>query len=158
MGWREKMKSKTPTRNPINPKNLRGEGVSSVSRVNSKGSENKKGGYPIPTDETEFAEDERRAIIDVDGGVEPMPVKYPVEVKMESAILGGTADVMLWPDRATVDGVQYTNDELKDLLSRNRDRETMVAVHEAKRGFSGEVLSAVEQTQYNKKEDNHGGD
>ena len=83
---------------------------------------------------------ERRAIIDVDGGVEAVPVKYPVDIKMESATLGTTVDVMLWPDRATVDGVQYTNDELKNLLSRNRDRGTMVAVHEAKRTFDGGVL------------------
>jgi hypothetical protein len=96
---------------------------------------------PKPEDpETEHVRAEREAIVLVDGEPDIGPVEYPVEVKMDSSILGATVDVLLWPDRAEVDGVQYTNDELKNLLSRNRDRGTMVAAHEAKRTFGGDVL------------------
>ena len=35
---------------------------------------------------------------------EAMPVEYPVEVKMDSSILGAAVDVLLWPDRAEVQG------------------------------------------------------
>jgi hypothetical protein len=142
MGWRQKMKSETLTRNPINPKNLHGEEVSSVSSVNSRGSKNEKPGYPIPTTEAEFAKDERQAIIDVGGGQDSGPVEYPVEVKIESAILGAAVDVMLWPDHATVDGVEYSKQELADLLSRGISAADLQTVHRVKHDFEGEVIQS----------------
>ena len=84
--------------------------------------ENEKG-YPIPDTEPEFAQDERRAIIDVDGGPQ-----------------GHSMDVTLEPDRATVDGGQYSNDELADLLSRGLSAAEIQAVHETKRAFAGMVI------------------
>ena len=65
--------------------------------------------------------------------------QYPVEVKMESAILGAAVDVMLWPDRATVDGVEYSNDELKNLIGRKPSADDLRVVHEVKKQFNGEV-------------------
>jgi hypothetical protein len=143
MGWREKMGSETPTRNPINPKTLHGKEVSSVSRVNSKGSENEKPGYLIPTTENEFAMDERAAI-QADGGQdEPgtgSGVSFPVAIVMDSAILGSTVDVMLWPDRAEVAGVQYSNAELVDLKSSGLPADDLRVVHRVKQTFDGVVI------------------
>lgn len=126
MGWREKMGSKTLARNPIYSKNLSGEGV---SRVNSKESENEKG-FPIP-------------IIDVDGG-HGVPGIGPVAIKMKSSILGATVDVSLEPDQATVAGVEYSNDELKDLLSRGLSAADLQTVHEVKKQFDGAVIPSKE--------------
>ena len=91
MGWRERMGAvehlKTPTQNPQYPQKLSGgggfEGIESIEHRNEN-----ENGYPIPTTEDEFAMDERQAIIQFDGGQDTQPVEYPVEVKMESAILG----------------------------------------------------------------------
>ena len=95
--------------------------------------------YPIPTGENDFAQDERQAIQDVDGGVEPMPVDYPVPIVMNSAILGAMVEVMLWPDRATVDDVEYSQDELVDLKSRGLSAADLRATHEVKRNFDATV-------------------
>lgn len=58
---------------------------------------------------------------------------------MDSAILGAGIHVELHPDQATVDGVTYQNNELKDLLSRGFAADEIRAVHEVKGTFDGEV-------------------
>ena len=144
MGWREKMggsgsgkvNPETYTKNAINPKKDPDQTISSIS---SMGIENEKSGYPIPQSEAAFTEDERQAIIDVDGGQDTKPVEYPVAIKMESAILGATVDLMLWPDRAEVDGVQYSNEELKNLIGRKPSAADLQTIHEAKKQFDGGV-------------------
>ena len=65
--------------------------------------------------------------------------QYPVVV-MDSAILGAAVDVILEPNRATVDGVVYQKDELKDLLSRSLKAEEIKAIHEVKGKFDGDVI------------------
>jgi hypothetical protein len=70
--------------------------------------------------------------------------QYPVAVKMESAILGATVPVELWPDRAEVEGVPYSNKEMRDLMSRGLSAERLREVHEVKRSFEGQTLT-IEQ-------------
>jgi len=82
--------------------------------------------------EIEYALAERAAI-QADGG-QDIPYSRPVEVVMESSILGGAVDVELWPDRAEVGGVEYSDDELKDLLSRGLPADLRAAI-KANDGF-----------------------
>jgi hypothetical protein len=89
--------------------------------------------------EIEYAIDERKAIIDADGGQDSGPVEYPVEVKMDSTILGADVTVELWPDRAELDGTSYTNKELADLIKRGLSAADLSVVHEVKKQFNGEV-------------------
>jgi hypothetical protein len=140
MGWREKMKSETPTQNPQNPQNLSGAGgFESIESIEHR-DENEKG-YPIPTTERGFAIDERKAIIDADGGQDKqIPYIGPVDVVMQSAILGAAVDVILEPDQAAVDGVVYSNAELVDLLSRGISADDLQTIHEVKKQFNGEVI------------------
>jgi len=146
MGWREKMaaksKTKTHTINTINPKNERDQAFSSISSINSKGIENEKG-YPIPEDELEFARDERQAIVDGDGSQdEQIPYSGPVDVVMDSAILG-TVPVILSPDQAEVAGVEYSNKELVDLLSRRLTAAEIAEIHRIKQSFDGGVVPSL---------------
>ena len=67
--------------------------------------------------------------------------EYPISVKMESAILGAIVNVDLWPDRATVDGVNYSLPELRDLLSRKISHDGLREVHALKQEFEGTVIS-----------------
>ena len=73
MGWREKMgaaekvNSEAYTQNTLNAQKGVDGGVSADSAYSAYRDENEKA-YPIPTDELEFAEDERQAIIEFDGG------------------------------------------------------------------------------------------
>jgi len=143
MGWREKMggavaiaKTETLVQKVQNIQKGVGLGgsvpiVSIVPR-----NENVKS-YPRP--DTEFARDEREAIIDVDGGPK-VRTSFPVSIAMDSPILGGAVDVMLCPDRAEVAGITYSNDELKDLLSRGLAADDLRAVHETKNAFGGGVI------------------
>ena len=71
-----------------------------------------------------------------------MPVEYPVRVAMKSAILGAAVDVLLWPDRATVDGVAYSLDELAELKSRGISAADLQTVHRVKHDFEGEVIQS----------------
>jgi len=90
----EKIKSPDPKPKPIgvDDPNSFLWGVKNHTDKTDKTPTTEKGGnengYPIPTTEDEFAMDERQAIIQFDGGQDTQPVEYPVEVKMESAILG----------------------------------------------------------------------
>ena len=68
------------------------------------------------------------------------PVEYPVTIKMESAILGAAVDVFLWPDRATVDGVGYSNQELVDLKSSGLPADDLRVVNRIKKQFDGAVI------------------
>ncbi|EFK08956.1 conserved hypothetical protein [delta proteobacterium NaphS2] len=65
---------------------------------------------------------------------------YPVSVAMESAILGTTVDVHLWPDHVQVAGVTYSNNELADMKSRGLSAARLQKIHQAKRSFDGEVI------------------
>jgi len=97
--------------------------------------------------EREYARAERQAIIDADGGQDnQIPYTGPVDVVMDSAILEGVVDVILEPDQTTVDGVRYTNDELKDLLSRRLNRDEIRNAHEVKRAFGGVVIEHGDQS------------
>jgi hypothetical protein len=58
---------------------------------------------------------------------------FPVTVKMESKILGKTVDVRLWPDRAKVEGVSYTINELKTLISKGYSAANIRNNHEARK-------------------------
>ena len=145
MGWREKMGAvgdehlKPHTQNTQNTQ--KGVGVRAFESIEDieHRFENVKS-YPVPDTEKAFSEDERQAIQDVDGGQDTKPVEYPVEVKMDSSILGATVDVMLWPDRAEFDGVAYSNSELTDLKSRGLSAADLRAVHEVKKQFNGTVI------------------
>jgi hypothetical protein len=145
MGWREKMggalaiaKTETLEQKPQKEQKGADQGASATIATIATKVEKIKNHF-IPADEKDFARVEREAIVDADGGVESMPVEYPVEVKMESAILGATVDVMLWPDRAEVDGTIYTNKELTELKSRGLSAADLQTIHEAKKQFDGEI-------------------
>ncbi len=101
--------------------------------------ENERTGYPIPTDENEFARDERQAIIEFDGGGQGVPYIGPVAVKTNSKILA-TVDVHPEPDQAVVGGVKYSKVELADLLSRKISHDDLLTVHRAKQEFEGAVV------------------
>ena len=58
---------------------------------------------------------------------------FPVTVKMESAVLGKTVDVHLWPDRAKIENVSYTIDEVKSLLSKSFSAANIRNIHEARK-------------------------
>ena len=78
--------------------------------------------------------------IQADGGQDKqIPYIGPVDVVMDSAILGAAVDVILEPDQATVGGVEYSKKELADLLSRGLPAADLRAVHEVKNQFDGEV-------------------
>jgi hypothetical protein len=100
-------------------------------------------GYPIPTDEKTFSMDERLSLM-VDGAE-----SYPVSVTMESAPLG-VVGVLLWPDRAIVDGCEYSNAEMTDLKSRGLSHEKLLNIHEVKRGFEGQVITQAQATEIEK--------
>ena len=120
MGWREKMGLETPTKNPKNPKNPKNrhdEGVPSVFRVDSKGSENEES-YPIPATEKEFAKDERSTIIQFDGGPD--------------FILG-----------STVKGAVYTHAELASLKNSGLLADELPTVHRIKQTFDGAVVPST---------------
>ena len=72
----------------------------------------------------------------------------PVAVKINSSILGATVDVSLEPDQAVVDGVEYSNGELTDLISRGLPSDGLRAVHEVKRTFQGQVVSTRQSEGY----------
>lgn len=91
--------------------------------------------------ETQYAMDERQAIQDVDGGHQD---NGQVEVKMDSAILGDAVDVILEPDQAQVDGVQYSNAELVDLIGRGIAAADLRVVHRVKMEFGGEVMQLTQ--------------
>ena len=63
---------------------------------------------------------------------------------MESAILGAAVDVELWPDRARVDDVAYSNNELADLLTMRLSADALLVAHETKKAFGGEVITLEE--------------
>ncbi len=122
MAWREKMGSDSLTKNPQNPQKVSGGGgFESIGGIEYR-IENKKG-YPVPT-------------IEVDAG--------PVAIKMNSGILGATVDVLLWPDKAEVDGCEYSNAELVDLLSRGISHDALREVHIIKHEFEGVVVPSKE--------------
>ena len=79
---------------------------------------------------------------DADGGqgVPCIDVEYPISVKMKSAILGRDVKVNLWPDRATVDGTEYSLSELDDLIRRKLSHEDLRTVHCVKQDFEGAVI------------------
>jgi hypothetical protein len=85
--------------------------------------------------EIEYARAEREAI-QADGGQDT----GPVAIQMDSHILGGAVNVRLWPDRAEVAGVEYSNDELADLIKRGLPADDLRAVHEVKQAFDGKVV------------------
>ena len=58
---------------------------------------------------------------------------FPVTVKMESAVLGKTVDVHLWPDRAKVENVSYTIEEMKTLLSKGFSAANIRNMHETRK-------------------------
>ena len=88
-----------------------------------------------PFEERSYRFEERAAIIAVDG--EP---DYPVEVSIDSPILGAVLDVFMWPNRATFDGVEYSNDELAGLISRGISAENLRVAHKIKKFFQGKVI------------------
>ena len=55
---------------------------------------------------------------------------FPLIIKMESKVLGKSVDVHLWPDRAKVENVSYTFDELKTLLSKGLSAANIRNIHE----------------------------
>ena len=144
MGWREKMGgtvpiTKTGTMEQKEQKEQKGqdrEASATIATIATKFEKVKS--YPIPTDEKEFARDERQAIID--GGQDSGPVEYPAVAVMKSAILGSDVPVELWTDRAEVDGTSYTNNELMDLKIRNLSADDLAAVHSVKKVFDGTVI------------------
>ena len=146
MGWREKMGgavaiTKTETMEQKEQKEQKGPDREASATSATKVEKVKN--YPIPTTEKEFAMDERQAIIEADGGQDSGLVEYPVAIVMKSTILGADVPVEFWPDRAEVDGVQYSNDELAELLSRGPPVADLRAVHETKKSFDGEVVPGV---------------
>jgi hypothetical protein len=80
------------------------------------------------------------AAIQADGEQNAGPVEYPVPIKMDSPILRDSVDVLLWPDRAEVEGLEYSLDEIKALKSRGPSAADLMAVHEAKKAFEGKVI------------------
>ena len=146
MGWRDKMggdgaleHSRSLEQKEQKEQKVDDRGAFATSATIALRVENKKSGYPIPDTEPEFALDERQAIIAVDGG-QDIPYSGPVEVKMDSAILGATVDVSLEPNHATVGGVFYSKAELVDLKTRSLSAATLRTVHEAKQAFDGVVV------------------
>jgi len=99
--------------------------------INSKWAECIACGCPI--DESDCSQNERAAI-QAEGGP-----SFPVAMVLEGSILGAAVDVLLWPDRATVAGVEYSNDELKNLISRGLPAADLQTIHEVKKSFNGEV-------------------
>jgi len=146
MGWREAV-----GKHALSNSDTLVQKVQNIQKVQTSGAfvpsvpfvsrfENEKS-YPIPDTEPEFAEDERQAIIDADGG-QDKTITYsgPVDMVMESSILGSSVDVILEPDQATIEGVIYSNAELMDLKSRGLSAADLRAVHEVKNQFNGEVI------------------
>ena len=76
---------------------------------------------------------------------------FPVVVKMESGILGAVVDVNLWPDRATVDGCQYSNQEMLDLIGLGLSAGGLWEIHSVKKSFSGTVIHAGDLTEMESK-------
>ena len=75
MGWRDKMGGGVAIKKPgtLEQKEQKAQkvddrGAFATSATIAHRFENEKGGSPIPMDEKEFAQDERKAIQDFDGG------------------------------------------------------------------------------------------
>jgi len=66
---------------------------------------------------------------------------FPVIVKMESKVLGKTVDVHLWPDRARVENVTYTLEEMKGIISECVSQSKMKDIHESRKGMAYENQS-----------------
>ena len=58
---------------------------------------------------------------------------FPLIIKMESKVLGKSVDVHLWPDRAKVESVSYTIEELKALLSKSFSAANIRNIHETRK-------------------------
>ena len=58
---------------------------------------------------------------------------FPLTTRMESKVLGKTVDVHLWPDRARVEDVNYTLDELRTLISKGSSAANIRSIHEARK-------------------------
>jgi hypothetical protein len=91
-----------------------------------------------PVGESHYAQNERTAI-QAEGGP-----SLPVEMVLENSILGATVPVELWPDRALVDGVSYSNEEMTDLIDRGLSAERLREIHMVKQSFEGKALT-IEQ-------------
>ncbi len=62
---------------------------------------------------------------------------------MDSKVFDGRVELLFIldkPDQAMVDGVQYTNDELKGLLSKKLNHDEIRNSHEVKKAFGGAVI------------------
>ena len=66
---------------------------------------------------------------------------FPVIVKMESKVLRKTVEVHLWPDRARVENVIYTLEEMKGILSEGVSHSKMKNIHESRKGMHYENQS-----------------
>ena len=64
---------------------------------------------------------------------EEIGTSFPVTVKMESKVLGKSIDVHLWPDRAKVENVSYTIEEIKTLLSKGFSAGNIRNIHETRK-------------------------
>ena len=64
---------------------------------------------------------------------EEIGTSFPVTVKMESLVLGKSVDVHLWPDRAKVENVSYTLDELRTLISKGPSPANIGNIHETRK-------------------------
>lgn len=71
--------------------------------------------------------------------------QYPVVIQMKSSSLGRTVRVELWPNRATVDGAEYSNKEMMDLKNRGFSHERLREIHEVKRSFEGQALTGEQE-------------
>ena len=62
---------------------------------------------------------------------------------MDSAVIGQVELVFNLDDPETVlvDGIRYTTQELKDLISHNMDANDLRAVHNVKKNFEGSILA-----------------
>ena len=87
--------------------------------------------------EEEFATDESKAVIEFDGNHDvPHPGKaFPFSFIMISVVIG-EVPVKVCQDMVMVDGVAYSNKEIKDLKNRGLSGTDMRAVHKIKKQFS----------------------
>ena len=81
----------------------------------------------------------------------PQSEQRIIKREMDSKIIGQVELVFNLDDPETVlvDGVRYTNQELKDLLSHNMDAEKMRSVHNVKKNFEGSILADSQSKEIN---------
>jgi len=74
-------------------------------------------------------------------------IAFPLSFVMDSAVVGQVRVEVFEDGGAIVDGVTYSNKEIKDFLSRGLGGDDLKRIHEVKRKFKGILVPQVDLSQ-----------